>query len=47
MRTAREFIEHIASKSSLTGDEYMINLPNGDTIKASDFLRQELAKLRE
>ena len=45
--TAKDFIEQLASKSSLTGDEYMIRMPNGQETKASDFLTQELGKLKE
>jgi hypothetical protein len=45
--TAKDFIEQLASKSSLTGDEYMIRMPNGQTSKAFDFLSQELGKLEE
>jgi hypothetical protein len=47
IKTAKDFIEQIASKSSLTGDEYMIRMPNGQEAKASDFLIQELGKLKE
>lgn len=45
IRTATDFIEQIASKSSLTGEEYSIRMPDGRTIKAGDFLRQELEQL--
>jgi hypothetical protein len=46
IKTVQDFIEQLASKSSLTGDEYMIRMPNGQAIKASDFLTQELGKLK-
>lgn len=44
IKTAKDFIEHLASKSSLTGEEYMIQMPDGKSIKSSEFLTQELEK---
>jgi hypothetical protein len=44
IKTAKDFIDQLASKSSLTGEEYLIRMPDGKTIKSSDFLAQELEK---
>lgn len=46
IKTAKDFIEQLASKSSLTGEEYLIWMPDGKTIKSSEFLAQELESLR-
>jgi hypothetical protein len=42
--TARQFIDEIASKSSLSGEPYQIRFGDGTTVTAADFLNQELAK---
>lgn len=44
IKTAKDFIEQLASKSSLTGEEYLIQMPDGKTIKSFEFLTQELEK---
>lgn len=46
VRTASEFIEQIASKSSVSGKEYEIRFADGNTIRARDFLFEELADLQ-
>lgn len=43
--TAEQFIDHLASKSSISGDEYTIRMADGKVINAGDFLRAELANL--
>jgi len=43
--TADQFIEHVASKSSLTGEQYEVRFADGRVIPAGDFFRGELAKL--
>jgi hypothetical protein len=45
LKTADEFIEQIASRSSLTGEEYVIRLADGRTVKAGEFLRDELKRI--
>lgn len=40
--TAVMFIEKIASKSSLSGKDYLIQLPDGKTVKARDWLFEKL-----
>lgn len=43
--TAEQFIEHLASKSSTSGEAYEIRFADGKTVKTADFLRAELEKL--
>jgi len=43
--TAREFIERIASKSSMSGQPYHVKFANGKTMLASQFLSDELKRL--
>lgn len=45
IKTAEEFIERLASRSSTTGQLYWVRLPDGRQIPAGDFLRIELARL--
>lgn len=45
VKTARDFIERIASFSSISGRPYLIRLKGGQEIKSGDFLRAELMKL--
>ena len=45
IKTAEEFIDRLASKSSTTGQLYWVKLPDGREIPAGDFLRIELARL--
>ncbi len=45
VRTASEFIDSVASKSSISGEDYEIRFPEGRTITAAEFFREELAKL--
>lgn len=45
--TAEQFIEHIASKSSLTGEAYQIQLPGGHRIPARRWLHEQLANLEQ
>ena len=44
VKTAEDFIEICASRSSFSGDAYKIRLPDGTTTATAPFLR---AKLRE
>jgi hypothetical protein len=43
--TAEEFIEHVASASSLTGKPYRVRLADGTEVLAADYLREKLARL--
>ncbi|MDR2104683.1 MAG: DUF5329 domain-containing protein [Deferribacteraceae bacterium] len=43
--TAEEFIEKIASKSSISGRDYLIKFSDNTTIKAGDFFKEELKKI--
>jgi uncharacterized protein GlcG (DUF336 family) len=45
VKSAREFIRHIASASSLTGRKYRIRFSDGREVDAADFFLAELAKL--
>jgi hypothetical protein len=44
IRTPEQFIEHIASQSSMSGTPYYVKYPDGSTIRTSIWLR---IKLRE
>ena len=46
VHTAEDFIEGIASKSSMTGNPYSIRLRDGKTVDAGDWFRARLAGLR-
>jgi Family of unknown function (DUF5329) len=45
VKTAKDFIEKIASKSSTTGRPYMVRFKDGQTKKSADYLLAELKKL--
>ena len=47
VKTASQFIDVIASKSSLTGKEYQIRMPDGTVTTAREHLTQQLAKLEK
>lgn len=47
LSTADEFIDHVASKSSMTGQPYMIVWPDGTQSTAADWLHEELKKYRK
>lgn len=47
VQTVSDFIEKIATKSSITGKPYSIELADGRTLTTSDFLRSELAKIEQ
>lgn len=46
IRTAEDFIERCASKSSQSGKRYEIRLKDGQKVFADDFLRSDLTALR-
>ena len=43
--TAREFVDRIASKSSMTGEAYRVKFADGRVLTAAKFLLDELARL--
>ena len=47
IKTARDFIEKIATKSSLSGDLYMIRFANGKEFPCQMVLLNELKKIEE
>lgn len=46
VKTAEQFIETIASRSSLTGDPYEIHFDDGRKMTVAEFLRAKLAALK-
>jgi hypothetical protein len=46
IQTAEDFIEQVASGSSLSGQEYQIRMGDGRTVTSREFLLQELEKLK-
>lgn len=46
VRSAEDFIEHVASVSSTTSKPYLIRYSDGREIKSADYLRAELARVR-
>jgi hypothetical protein len=47
VRSAEDFIDRVASSSSTTGKPYLIRFANGREVSSAEYLRGELAKLRE
>ncbi len=47
VKTAEQFIDGLASKSSVSGEAYEIRYPDGRVVKTADFLKAELKKLEE
>jgi hypothetical protein len=45
VKTAREFIDRIATKSSMSGEPYRVKFADGKTMLASHFLGAELKRL--
>jgi hypothetical protein len=46
VETAEQFIDHIASGSSLTGKPYLVECPGQQREQSAAWLRKELARLR-
>ena len=44
LKTAEQFIEYCATRSSLSGKAYQIRLADGNTVEAGPFLRGKLAE---
>ncbi len=47
VKSARDFIERIGSKSSITGKPYLIQLPDGKKMEMKIFLDQKLSEWKE
>ena len=47
VKSAKDFIERIASKSSITGRPYLIQLPDGKKMEMKTFLDQKLSEWKE
>jgi uncharacterized protein YlzI (FlbEa/FlbD family) len=47
VKTAEEFIKHVASGSSVSGKEYLIRYPDGTTVIAAAFFMEKLRKLND
>jgi hypothetical protein len=43
--TARQFIEHLATKSSLSGEPYRIRMKDGTDVPAGEYLTKRLAEI--
>lgn len=47
VKTARDFIDKIASKSYMSGKDYFIRKPDGSLVKSSDFLNKALSEIEK
>ncbi len=47
IKTAEQFIEHLATRSSQSGEPYLIRFQDGREVQSAEFLRQELKKLED
>lgn len=47
IKTAKDFIDHIASKSYMSGEPYQMKFSNGSVINTRDILYHELKKLEK
>lgn len=47
VKTARDFIDHIASKSSMSDDPYKMKMKNGSVFNVRDVLYVELKRLEK
>jgi hypothetical protein len=47
IKTADDFIEHLASTSSTTGKPYQIQLPDGSVVSSGPYLREQLREIQE
>ena len=45
VKSARDFIAHVASKSSLTGRKYRIRFADGHEVDAAEFFEAELKRI--
>jgi len=47
IHTVDEFIDKVASKSSLSGEPYSIELPGGRVVDSGQWFREQYAKLQQ
>lgn len=47
IKTAEDFIEHLATKSSMTGEQYMIKFSDGRQVPTADLLYKKLEQLNK
>lgn len=47
IKTAKDFIDHIASKSYMSGEPYQMKFSNGSIINTRDILYHELKKIEK
>jgi hypothetical protein len=45
IRTAEDFIQHLATKSSMSGEKYMIRFSDGRQVPTADILHKKLKQL--
>jgi uncharacterized protein YlzI (FlbEa/FlbD family) len=46
VKTAEDFIKHVASGSSVSGEAYLVRYPDGTTVTAAAFFTEKLRKLK-
>ncbi len=47
IKSSEDFIEYAATKSSLSGNYYLVSCLNDETVKCADWLKSELKKIRQ
>jgi len=47
VHSVRDFIDHVATRSSTTGKPYLMRFPDGNEMPCAEFLNAELAKARD
>jgi hypothetical protein len=47
VNTAQDFIEHIGTRSTTSGEPYRVRLADGRVLASADFLRQELRRIEK
>ena len=45
VKTAKDFIDKVATKSSTTGQPYLIRLPDGKELPSAEYLTKELSRI--
>jgi len=45
VKSAEDFLLHVASRSSTSGQPYLIRFPDGREVPCGDYLRAELQRL--
>ncbi|MFD2246040.1 DUF5329 family protein [Pontibacter ruber] len=45
VKTAEEFIQHLATKSSMSGEYYTVKMPDGQVVRLGDLLKRELKRI--